>query len=152
MPQAMPQVKMFVSYAHADFVPPPGGYKESRAAQILNDIKYGLNCHSARSRFKILRDAEQLLHASNSIHETLDKAIDECDMALLLLSENYCASEECAREFTRLLRLRKPLFLVEMEDVWSQSATYLEEYRREVREILASHFWGIVDGKKVRYG
>jgi hypothetical protein len=147
----MSQLKMFVSYAHADFVPRPG-YKESRTGQILSDIKHELNCHASRSRFKILRDAEQLLSPSDSIHATLDAAMRDSAMALILLSENYCASEECAWEFSRLLELRKPLFLVEAEDVWSEFAHHLEPHRLQAREILAVQFWGIVEGRKSIYG
>jgi hypothetical protein len=140
----MSQLKIFVSYAHADFEPRPG-YKESRVGQILSDVKHELNCHASRSRFKILRDAEELLEPSDAIHAKLDEAMRDCAMALILLSENYCASEECAWEFSRLLELRRPLFLVETEDVWSQFAHHLEPHRAQSREILAVAFWGTVE-------
>jgi hypothetical protein len=148
----MSQIKIFVSYAHADISPRPG-YTESRIGQIFMDIKYDLNCHSSRSRFKILRDVEGVLNPGDRIHECLDEAMTECDAALLLLSENYVASEECGREFERLLGLGKPLFLVEVEDVWGgASANCPERLRAQVREILSTQFWCKEDNKVRRFG
>jgi hypothetical protein len=71
----------------------------------------------------------------------------------MLLSENYVASEECGREFERLLGLGKPLFLVEVEDVWGGAfANCLEKYRAQVKEILSTQFWCLVDNKMRRFG
>lgn len=148
----MSQIKIFVSYAHADFRPRPG-FNQSRIGQIFMDIKYELNCESSRSPFKILRDAEGVLNTGDLIHDKLDEAIAQCDAALLLLSENYVASEECGREFERLLNLDKPLFLVEVEDIWSGGiANCLEKHRADLKKILSTQFWCMADNKMRRYG
>jgi hypothetical protein len=148
----MSQIKIFVSYAHADFKPRPG-FSQSRIGQIFMDIKYELNCESSRSPFKILRDAEGLLNTGDVIYEKLDEAMAECDAALFLLSENYVASEECGREFDRLFGLGKPLFLIEVEDIWSGVfANCLEKHRGAMRKILSTQFWCMADNKMRRFG
>jgi hypothetical protein len=148
----MSQMKIFVSYAHDDFRPRPG-FNQSRVGQILDDLRYDLKCDSSRARFKILRDAENLLRAADPIHATLKRAMEQCDAAMLFLSESYLASEECLREFRFLLESGKPLFIVEVEDIWScEFVKRLAEQQRKLREILATQFWGVVDGRKVRYG
>ena len=68
----MSKVKIFVSYAHADFVP-YRPYKESRASCIFDAIKHGLGCHDPRSMFSVLRDCEGLVVSSYNIDEKIGR-------------------------------------------------------------------------------
>jgi hypothetical protein len=148
----MAQVKLFVSYAHADFVARPP-FNDSRVGQLLSDIKHDIGCYGSRPRFCILRDVEQLIQISQSIHGRIDAAIAECDAALVLLSENYCLSEECAKEFDQLVKCEKPIFVVETEDVSStEFAEPLANHKAYMEEIRSARFWGMEDRRTIRFG
>lgn len=148
----MSEIKIFVSYSHSDLEPRPG-FDESRVGQILADIKYELRCHSERSPYRIVRDVEQLLNVSDIVSNEIQQAIDECDIGLLLLSENYCASDSCKQEFVQLLESGKPLILVEAEKIWGNEIGHLlTAYEKEVAKILSAHFWGVEDQAAVQYG
>jgi hypothetical protein len=142
----MNQVNIFISYAHAD-LNPLAGYKTSRVGQILSDIKHHLSCGSSRSRYKILRDVEKT-GVSDDFRKWIAAAIAQCDMAWLLLSENYFLSEECTAELERLIELGKPLVPIETEDVQE----HVGQYRANLKDLLAGRFWAIEDQKPVLFG
>src|SRR4051794_27148683 len=109
----MRQLKLFISYSHADLKPRPG-FTDSRVGRIMQELKYELRCGSSGSRFKIVRDVEMFV-VSDNFRDKISDAIAACDMAVVFLSEDFCCSQECEAEFIQLLEAGKPLFLVESE-------------------------------------
>jgi hypothetical protein len=148
----MRQLKLFISYCHADLEPRPG-FNVSRVGRILDEVKHELNCHSSRSRFKILRDVE-VINVSDDFREKIRKAITACDMAILFLSDNFNRSEECEDEFVQLVAAGKPLFLVETEPpFFNDDQDRIKKHRTAVKNILSAKFWGVDnDQKSVRFG
>jgi hypothetical protein len=136
----MRPIKLFISYCHADMRPRPG-FKESRVGRILDDVKYELHCHSERSPFKIFRDVE-ITTVSEDFRPIIQAAIDECDMALVFLSSDFCSSEECEVEFAQLIESRKPLFLIDTEPAWfNDEHNRILKYRNAIKDILFVQFW-----------
>lgn len=90
---------------------------------------------------------------SSDIDASVIKLVDECDFGLVLLSDNYCLSENCEEEFLLLLEKEKPLFLVETEDVWDNNFEHrLEHVRDRVKRVIAVPFWGQIDGVSDHFG
>jgi TIR domain len=137
----MRQIKIFISYSHADLEHRPG-YMESRVERIMDEAIYDLARDSPRSPFKILRD-KRIAKPSENFRKNIAKAIVECDMAIAFLSPSYCASEECELEFRRLVDLKKPLFLVDTEPAWLTAFEHnrIAPYRKELRDIVFVQFW-----------
>jgi hypothetical protein len=136
----MRQIKLFISYCHADLRPPPG-FNESHVGLMMEDVKYDLHCHSERSPFKILRD-DEIASVSQNFRQIIQAAINECDMALVFLSSYYCASEECEAEFVQLIEAGKPLFLVDTEPAWfNNNQNRILKHRDAIRDILSVRFW-----------
>jgi hypothetical protein len=148
----MRHIKLFISYCHADLRPRPG-FKESRVGRMIEDVKYDLHCHSERSPFKILRD-EEIASVSQNFREIIQAAINECDMALVFLSSDFCASEECEAEFVQLIEARKPLFLVDTEPAWfNGNQNRISKHRNAIKDILFVEFWERDKSQKVvRFG
>jgi hypothetical protein len=148
------QIKIFISYAHADFANWPG-YNSSRARLILEQAIQYLGGNDGRLHYKVVMDTRNLLRPGDNIDEKTATAIDDCDIGLALLSESYCNSPECEREF-RLLTARrsKPLFLVELEDVWSENVIEhpLSHLRDNIDRVLSVQFWGVVNERATPFG
>jgi len=148
----MSKVKIFVSYAHADFKP-YAHYKESRVSCILDGIFDGLRCHDTRGPFAILMDRKGLILPTYVIDEKIDQAISECDIGLVLLSRSYCDSEECRAEFRKLLEQGKPLSIIETENAWSdQFEGEMRSIRKDVARIYREPFYGGSPGNFKPYG
>src|ERR1043166_504960 len=148
----MRQIKIFISCCHADVEHRPG-YMESRVGRIMDEVRYDLARDSRRSPFKMLRDVE-IAKPSDNFREVLDRAMVECDMAIVFLSPSYCASEECEAEFVRLKNLNKPLFLVDTEPAWltSDEHNLIAKHRHGLRDILFVQFWEEVNHSVVLFG
>ncbi len=138
----MPKVKIFVSYAHADFKF-YAHFKASRVSCILEEILHHLRCHDQRAPFSILMDRKGLVLPTYVIDERIDQAISECDIGLILLSKSYCASEECRAEFRKLLQLNKYLSIIEIENAWNEEfASEMRQFRPDVARIYREPFYG----------
>jgi TIR domain len=148
----MRQLKLFISYSHADLEPHPV-FKESRIGQIMKEVKHELKCHSSRPRFKILRDVE-IMHVSDNFRQKIQQAIADCDMAIVFLSEDYCISEECEAELVQLIEAEKPLFLVETEPpLIDDDRDRITKHRAALQDILYAKFWGTDNNQKpIKFG
>jgi hypothetical protein len=148
----MREFKIFISYSHADLRPRPG-FTVSRIGRILADLKYDLDYHSARCPFKILRD-EEIASVSDNFRHAIKEAIAICDIAIVFLSPNYCASEECALEFGALIETEKPLFQVDTEPAWfNDDQNRVLNYQKVVKDIISVRFWELDSNRNVvRYG
>jgi hypothetical protein len=137
----MRQIKIFISYSHADVEHRPG-CMASRVGRIMDEVKYDLARDSRRAPFKMLRDVE-IAGPSENFRQVIEQAMVECDMAIVFLSPSYCGSEECEAEFARLLELNKPLFLVDTEPAWLTSAEHnrIARHREGLKDILFVQFW-----------
>jgi hypothetical protein len=148
----MSKIKIFVSYANADFKPYPG-YQVARVGIILEEIKDQLGCHDVRSSFEILRDREGMIPSSYNIDERIDRGIEDCDIGLILMSVSYCNSEECGRELSKLLDRKKPLFIVETHSVWDANfENRLRKFYPRIERTLRIQFYGGQPEDRVLYG
>jgi TIR domain len=147
----MSKVRIFVSYAHADFVP-LRPYNDSRVLCILDAIKHGLRCHDQRSVFAILRDREGLIPPGYNIDQRIDEAIAACDIGLVLLSKSYCDSEECRAELHKLLAQDKYLVIVETENIWDDLEGDMRALRPRLERTLRVPFYGNQSGKFQLFG
>jgi hypothetical protein len=137
----MRQIKIFISYSHADTKPRPG-HVASRVGLMIEEVKYELARDSDRAPFKILID-EEIARVSQNFRKEIENAIVTCDMAIAFLSPSYCASPECAEEFARLIDLNKPLLIVDTEPVWFTAGQYnlIARHREQIRDIIYVQFW-----------
>jgi TIR domain len=139
----MHHIKLFISYSHADLKPRPG-FEDSRVGRMMADVKHDLCCYSDRSPFKILRD-EEITSVSENFRQVIQAAINECDMALVFLSPNFCASEECEAELAQLIeaaKAGKPLFIVDVEPPWLDGdQNRIAKHRNAIKDILFVQFW-----------
>lgn len=148
----MDKVQIFVSYAHADAEPYPA-FTASRVSRILEQIKYNLRCHDPRSEYKILRDAEGLLHVGDNIDDEINNAIEICDLGLIMFSKSYSRSEECFNEIKELLEKEKRIIIIELEDCWTDKyAKRLRKYSPDLGRTLREEFWGLKNGSVELYG
>ena len=148
------QIKIFVSYAHADFRNWPG-YEFSRARLILDQMIQALGANDGRLHFKVVMDTRNLIKPSDNIDAKISEAVDDCDIGLAFLSESYCNSPECEREFDMLSeRSDKPFFLVELEDVWSEAVIEhrLTPKRPNIDRLSKVSFWGMIEDRAIPYG
>jgi hypothetical protein len=88
-----------------------------------------------------LRDVE-ITNISQNFRDAIQAAINECDMALVFVSSDFCASEECEAEFVQLIESGKPLFLIETEPIWySDDQNRISKYRNAIKDNLFVQFW-----------
>lgn len=146
---------LFLSYAHVDMDPVPG-MKSSRPKEIVDDILYELGCRDSRCPFKIWQDVEGVNAGENHRNETRD-AIEKCNAGIVLLTPAYMRSRECKIEFSQLLKLKKQVYIVETDDLWTKNfenelTSFEDGLTEDIGHIVRIAYWGNIDGEKTVYG
>lgn len=108
------KLKLFVSYAHADFQPLLD-FDTTRASQIYELVRKSLKIGSERCRFETLRDEENFLEPGELVVSEIEDALRQADCALVFLSSSYLESDWCCWEYLELVRLRRFIQVIELE-------------------------------------
>lgn len=135
---------IFVSHAKADLDPIPGA-GESRVQGIIDGIRRELQIDKPRPRYRLWIDSDRGIVAGDNIPEKIAKAIKQCDIALILLSEAYCCSPNCEKEFRACLKAGKILIILETENIWDGKSGEFDDLlidcRDRDKDIRYEKFW-----------
>lgn len=132
----MPDLYIFQSYSHADWEP-VGSFSVSRLSEFVSVVQQTVGTSNARSDFRWMRDKDGRIRYSDNIDETLENAIADCAIGVIVLSKSYVMSDSTTKEFDALRASGKPLFVIGLEDIhpsvlescgWSERAREIEKF------------------------
>ena len=87
--------QVFVSYASLDDVAPPSG-GDGFVTTLVRYLKFDLE--QRKPTPEIWRDRDGKIKPSDQFNEIIQAGIDRSDLLLVVLSDNWMASEYCSKE------------------------------------------------------